>query len=357
MLSFKKISSVIISLSIVGLLAACGDSPGSAKDQATASAAPGASAAAATPAAADVDLSKVTLSVGQTGWGSLENGFKAAGLDKTPYKIEFSVFQGGNLQLEAMGGKHLDLGTTSEIPPLFASLATNGGNFKVIAVEQSNTLTQELVIPKGSSIKSVADLKGKKVAYVSSTTAHYFLIKMLKQAGLTWADIQPQALSTSDGLSALLGGKVDALASYGNAIITAHANGATTLEDAKDILSGSFLIEASLDAISDPGKHAAIVDFLDRFNKFYEWTRNNQQQWAEITATNTKQPVEQALNTIKNGEKQRPTKLSTDFDKAIASQQDVADTLSEVGLLKEKLTVSSFWSREFEAEVKKIVGQ
>lgn len=358
MLTFKKINAILISLSIVGLLSACGASPDSAKDQTKESAAPAASiAASTTPASAEADLSKVTLRVGQTGWANLEKGFKEAGLDNTPYKLDFSVFQGGNLQLEAMGANHLDVGLTSEIPPLFASQATNGGNFNVIAVQQGNTLTQELVIPKGSPIKSVADLKGKKVAYVSSTTAHYFLIKMLKQAGLTWNDIQPEALSTSDGLSALLGGKVDALASYGNAIISAHTNGATTLADAKDILSGSFLLVASLNAIKDANTHAAIVDFLGRLNKFYEWIRSNEQKWAEITATNTKQPVEQALSTIKNGEEQHPTKLSADFDKGIASQQDVADTLSEVGLLKTKLTVGSFWSKSFEADLKKIAGQ
>jgi sulfonate transport system substrate-binding protein len=357
MLTFKQFNRAFISLAIVAIVAGCGTAPKSASDQNSKSAAPAASITATsstTPASPGTDLSKVTLSVGQTGWANLEIGFKEAGLSDTPYKINFSVFQGGNLQLEAMASNHLDVGSTSEIPPLFAYQAANGGNFNVIAVEQSNTLTQELVIPKGSNIKSVADLKGKKVAYVSSTTAHYFLLKMLKQAGLNWSDIEPVALSTSDGLSALLGGKVDALASYGNAIISAHQNGATLLADAKDILSGSFLIEASLDAIKDPGKHAAIVDFLTRFNKFYAWTRNNQQKWAEITATNTKQPVEQALSTLKNGEQQRQTKLSADFSKAIASQQDVADALTEVGLIKSKINVSSFWSHAFEEDIKKI---
>ena len=103
----------------------------------------------------------------------------------------------------------------------------------------------------------MADLKGKQVAYVDSTTAQYFLLKMLEKAGLSWNDMAPVKLSTSDGLTALIGGKVDALASYGNAIISAKQNGATTLASAKDILSGNFPIEAALSAIDDPGKHAA----------------------------------------------------------------------------------------------------
>lgn len=348
----KHASKVMISLFIVGLAAGCGTStkPG---DQAQSGAS---QPVAAANGGTQVDLSKVTLRVGQTGWSNLELGFKEAGLDKTPYKVQYSVFQGGNLQLEAMAAGNLDLASTSEIPPLFASQAANGGNFKVIASFESTTLNQEIVIPKGSPIKSVAELKGKKVAYVSSTTAHYFLIKILQQAGLSWSDIDAVQLSTSDGLSALISGKVDALASYGNAIISAHQNGATVLASAADILSGNFLYESTPDAINDPAKHAAIVDYLTRLNKFYAWSRSNQQKWAEITATNTKQPVEQALDTLKKGEAQRPSKLSSDFPKAIASQQDVADALSSVGALKGKIEINSIWSRAFEEELKKITS-
>ncbi|TXK73516.1 ABC transporter substrate-binding protein [Paenibacillus sp. N3.4] len=347
----------MISILLAGVVAGCGN--GAAVSKTQPSSAPAAvtnvpsAAAAGTPAAAKVDVSKVTLRIGQTGWGNLDAGFKAAQLADTPYKIEFSVFQGGNLQLEAMSANHLDVALTSEIPPIFASQSANGGNFKVIAVQESTTLKQELVIPKGSPIKSVKDLKGKQVAYVSSTTAHYFLLKMLEQNGLAWSDIKPVQLSTADGLGALIGGKVDALASYGNAIISAHQNGATELASAKDILSGNFLIEATPDAIQDPGKHAAIADFLLRLNKFYDWTRANQNKWAEITAQNTNQPVEQALATLKDGEAQRSSKIVPTSDKAIASEQDVADALQVTGSLKEKINVSASWSHAFDDELKK----
>lgn len=354
----KKVKTIlplaVMIVMLAVLLAACGSAKNQANKTTSSQASDTASAEASSSPAAEQgpDLSKVTLRIGQTGWANLQTGFKEAGLDDTPYKIEFSVFQGGNLQLEAMAGSHLDVAATSEIPPIFASLADRGGNFKVIAVQQANTLQQELVIPKGSSIKTVADLKGKKVAYVSSTTAHYFLLKMLNEAGLAWTDIEPVALPTSDGLSALIGGSVDALASYGNAITSSHQNSATTLASAKDILSGNFPIEASLEAIEDPGKHAAIVDYLKRLNQLNEWIRSNQEKWAEIVAANTKQPVEQALKTLKEGEAQRPTTIIGISDEAIASNQDIADSLQSVGLLKDKVDVKSFWSNAFSEELK-----
>lgn len=332
----KKLSIILALGLTLSLFAGCGNTASNAKNSTS-----------------KIDLSKVTIKVGETGWKSKEAEFKAAGLDNTPYKVEYVNFQGGNLQLEAMAANHLDLALTSEIPPIFASQAANGGNFKVIAVQRSNTLLQELVIPKGSTIKRVADLKGKKVAYVESTTAQYFLLKMLEKDGLTWNDITPVKLSTADGLTALVGGKVDALASYGNAIISAHLNGATTLASAKDILSGNFPVEASLEAIKDPGKHAAIVDYLERYNKASEWARNNQQKWAETTAEATKQPVAQALATFKDGESQRPTKSVATSKDAIASEQDVADAFVKLGLLKSKVDVNSFWSNDFNEEINK----
>lgn len=347
----KPVLAALLLFTII-LLSACGNNVNATNTKnSPASTAAAETAASPSPASNEADLSKVTLVVGQTGWGNLEAGLKAAGVDDTPYKVEYQVFQGGNLQLEAMASNHLDLALTSEIPPIFASNAANGGNFKIIAVSQGTTLLQEVVIPKDSPIKTVADLKGKKVAFVKATTAHYFLLKILEEAGLTWNDIQPIELSTADGLSALISGSVDALASYGNAITSAHRKGATTLASAKDILSGNFPVATTPANIEDPAKHAAIVDYLKRVNQFHEWARANEQQWAEKIANATKQDVAEALENYHNGEAQRPTKIIPYTPEAIASQQDVADALTSVGLLTGTIDVSQLWSDAFNSEL------
>lgn len=297
------------------------------------------------------DLSKVTIRVGQTGWSNFELMLKAAGIADTPYKVDYKVFQGGNLCLEAMASDNLDFTLTSEIPPIFSAQSANQGNFKIIAVSQSTTLNQELVVPKDSGVTSIKELRGQKIAYVNNTTAHYFLLKMLSQAGMKWEDVNPVQLSTSDGLTAFSGGKIAALASYGNAIISAHQQGAVTLLSAKDILSGNFPVEASISALSDTGKRAAIADYLTRINKAYEWTRNNPEKWAQIIADNTHQPYDQALATFKEGMAQSPDKIVAVSQKAIDSQQDIVKQFLEVGVLKTNIDVSSFWSHEYDKEL------
>lgn len=312
----------------------------------------GVSSTVSTASTSSADLRDVTLRVAEVGWGNWEAAFKEAGLDKTPYKVQYSVFAGGNLCLEAMAAGQIDFTGSSETPPLFAAQAANGGNFKIIAVNNSNTLLQELVIPKGSPVKTVADLKGKKVGYIKATTAQYFLLKMLQKAGLQWSDIQAEPISTADGVTALVSGRLDAFASYGNTITSARRLGATTLASAKDILSGNFPYEASLAAISDKGKHAAILDYLLRIEKTNLYQAQHVADWANISAKPQGMTTEQNIEVLKNGNAQRKTHLLPVGDTAIASEQDVANAFASVGLLKSKVDVKDYYSDAFTAELK-----
>jgi sulfonate transport system substrate-binding protein len=342
------------------ILTACGSSTSgsssAAPDTSTGAASPAANAPDA-PAAGGADLSGVTLRIGETGWKTQQLLLENAGLADTPYQTEYSLFQGGNLQLEALGAGALDLASASEIPPIFAAQSGGPGSLNIVAVREGTTLQQEVVVPEGSAITDVAGLKGKKVAYVQNTTAHYFLLKALQQAGLTWADIEPVPLSTSDGLAALLANKVDALASYGNAIIAGHANGATTVVNAKDILSGNYVYVTVPATVADPAKKAAIADFFSRLQKGYNWARANPDAWAAVTAEQTKQPLEQALQTFKDGEAQHPSKFVPTSAAAIASQQDVLDTFLAAGILRSGFNIGDFWTDAFNGDLSQIEAE
>jgi sulfonate transport system substrate-binding protein len=349
----KRTAAVIGGLAIALFASACSG----ATEGSTPSGSGFAGSTAVSSAAGGVDLSGVTLRVGETGYAQQLLLLQAAGLDDTPYTVQDSVFQGGNLQLEALGADAIDLASASEIPPIFAAQTGGVGTLTTIAVREGTTLQQEVVVPEGSSITSVADLKGKKVAYVQNTTAHLFLYRRLKDTGLSWTDIEPVALSTSDGLAALLGGQVDALASYGTAIITAHSKGATTLVDARDLLSGNYPFLVLPKSLDDPLLTAAIVDFLSREQRAFNWARANPQAWAEVVAAQTKQPVEQALATFTDGEKQRPSRIVPTTDAQIASQQKGLDTFVEAGILPATFDIAPFWTTELNSQLTEIEGE
>ncbi|WP_405560348.1 ABC transporter substrate-binding protein [Streptomyces canus] len=309
--------------------------------------------AAACGTDARAESSTVTLTVGATGWKAEEAVLKYAGLDDTPYKIEWSLFQGGDQQLQAIRAGALDLASSSEIPPVFAA-ADGSANFKVVAVQKGATLNQEVVVPKGSKVTGIAGLKGKKIGYVQNTTAHYFLYELLKQAGLKWSDVDAKPLLPNDGLAALNGGGIDAFASYGTSIITAHQQGATTVGSGKDILSGNFLWSARDSVLNSPKQRAAAADLIARITKAYAYVRDGHLDgFAQVTADATHQPLAQARKDLTDAQAQRPTQARTVGDDTIASQQKVADVFTELGALKEHLDVKTFWTTELNADLEK----
>ncbi|WP_328974951.1 ABC transporter substrate-binding protein [Streptomyces canus] len=309
--------------------------------------------AAACGTDAQAESSTVTLRVGATGWKAEEAVLKYAGLDDTPYKIKWSLFQGGDQQLQAIRAGALDLASSSEIPPVFAA-ADGSANFKVVAVQKGATLNQEVVVPKGSKVTGIAGLKGKKIGYVQNTTAHYFLYELLKQAGLKWSDVDAKPLLPNDGLAALNGGGIDAFASYGTSIITAHQQGATTVGSGKDILSGNFLWSARDSVLSSPEQKAAAADLIARITKAYAYVRDGHLDgFAQVTADATHQPLAQARKDLADAQAQRPTQARTVGADTIASQQKVADVFTELGALKEHLDVKTFWTTELDADLEK----
>ena len=337
-----KLTLIALLLFIPVLVAGCGSPQATNLPAAKPVAAPG-----------ELDFSGVVLRIAAAQGANGQSIIEAAGLDKTPYKVEFHVMQGGNLVLEAMAANQIDLGTGSQIPPIFSSQAKNGGNLKIIATKKATTLLQELVVAGNSPIQSVKDLKGKKVAYVKSTTAHYFLAKMLEQAGLAWQDVDAIAMTTSDGLTALLTGEVAALASYGNAIRSAHAKGARTLQSADKILSGDFYWYATPAAIQDSRKHAAIVDYLSRFHAANEWARNNPDKWAAHYAPQVNQKAADFLKQYLEENAQTKTVIVPIDAATIASEQDIANTFAKLGMLKAGIDISKIFDRSFDAEIAK----
>lgn len=355
----RLLAGTTAALLILGL-AACGSSGSSSESAASGSASEAnaassessvSSVSTSSAGSEDIDLSGVTLRVAAASAENAQGLLIAAGLDDTPYEVDFTVMQGGNLVMEALAADQIDLGTGSQIPPLSASQAANGGNFKIIAVRHTHTLEQELIIPADSDITSVADLKGKTVGYVKNTTAHYFLEKMLEEAGLEWEDINATPLTTSDGLSAILSGDIDALASYGNAVRSAKARGAQTLESADEILSGDYYWYASLNVLEDETLHAAVTDYLQRYHEAAEWARQNPEAYAESVSSQTGEDYDEVLELFLNGTEQTKTRILPNSEETIASEQDIADTFYKLGVLDTQIDVSELFDHSFDEAV------
>jgi sulfonate transport system substrate-binding protein len=179
---------------------------------------------------------RLRVSITGKGEGDPRLLFRAAGVKAERFDIDYSEFASGHLIVEALNADSLDIGGMSEIPPIFAAASTIQ-SFRQIAINHGDVNNQVVLVPRRSQAKDIADLKGKRVGYVRATTTHYFLIRMLEEAGLSWGDIEPIAMGVSDGAAAFSQGALDAWAIYGFPIQRAIATeGARILRTAYGIL-------------------------------------------------------------------------------------------------------------------------
>jgi sulfonate transport system substrate-binding protein len=307
-------------------------------------------------AAAALDTSGVTLKVATypVAIGSDETLLKAAGLADTPYKVNFQTYPDGGTQTGAVNQGSADLARGSSVADALLAGGDTKPNFLSIATLKIPTTLQWTVASK--SITSLAQLKGKKVAYTANTTGEYFLLKQLGSVGLTLKDIDPVRMAPANALAALIGGSVDAFAGFGGTVQTAVAKGYPILADGGPILKGRLgglgaAYNAYTPDLSDPSKSAAIADYVSRINAAFAWARANAAQWDQIVATATNQPLAVVTANFKLGENDTNSQVLPVQQSAIADQQTIADTFQAAGVLTKKVDVPSTFSEALTAQI------
>ncbi|MDF7812993.1 aliphatic sulfonate ABC transporter substrate-binding protein [Hymenobacter sp. YC55] len=138
-----------------------------------------------------------------------QQGWLEKDLAKQNIKVEWVLSQGSNKALEFLNGSSIDFGSTAGAAALIGK--ANGNPLKSIYIYSKPEWTALCTGPK-STIKTVADLKGKRVAATRGTDPYIFLLRALDQAGLSEKDIELIPLQHPDGRAALEKGDVDAWA-------------------------------------------------------------------------------------------------------------------------------------------------
>lgn len=158
-------------------------------------------------------------------------------------------------------GSPADLATHAETQALRYSVAHP--DIRIIL-----TVTEgfyRIVARRSAGITSVAELKGKRIAAIPTTSSGYFLARMLASADLALDDVEVVRVSPIEDMAkALAERKVDAVAIWEpHADNAARALGADAVE-----LSGAglyrelFNLNSTAAALADPAKRARIVGFV-----------------------------------------------------------------------------------------------
>ena len=240
-------------------------------------------------AAAEQDLTQVTLRVGdQT--SAVQGLFRAAGLlEKIPYKVEWSSYPAAVNLHEALKANATDFGGANDSPTV--SAIAGGSKVKVVSGWNNGGLGTALITQKDSGIHSLADLRGKTISPTTrGSVAHHLVVGLLKQAGIAHDEVQFAFLSPTDASAAFGAKSIDAWAIWG--IFKARAIGALgarVVDDGTRINSGLFINSATPQALAHPGKLAAIAHFSALQDQSYEWARQNRDAYLDWYAAFSKQ--------------------------------------------------------------------
>jgi sulfonate transport system substrate-binding protein len=239
----------------------------------------------AAPAFAQQGKATETLRIGYQKYGTLTL-LKARGdLDKRlaaqGIAVQWTEFPAGPQLLEGLNVGAIDFGTVGEAPPIFAQAA--GADLVYVANQPSAPAAEAIVVPQGSAITSVADLKGRKVALNKGSNVHYLLVRALQQAGVKYADVQTVFLPPADARAAFERGAVDAWVIWDPFLAAAEKQlGARVLADGKGLVSNhQFYLASRGYAQKKPEVVRAIVDELARLDR---WAEKSPKEVAQLLA-------------------------------------------------------------------------
>ncbi|MEA5008281.1 aliphatic sulfonate ABC transporter substrate-binding protein [Clostridium tyrobutyricum] len=217
----------------------------------------------------------------QKGW--FKDEFQKDGIT-----VKFQSFVSGPPMIEAFAGNRLDIGQVGDQPAIQAR--ANNIDIKAIALYGSGYLSG-LLVPNGSSIKSVKDLKGKKVGVTIGSTGHILLIKLLESAGLTTKNINVINLQPPDIKTSLASKNVDAAVTWEPFVSNTEIDGtAHQIADGKNLrLDTNLIIARNSFAQRYP-------DIVKRILKVYE----KSQKWVQSNPDEAKNIVAQDIKMQKN---------------------------------------------------------
>ena len=284
-----------------------------------------------------VNLSNVTLTLGDQ-VSALKTLLNSSGaLKGAKYHVKFAEFQGAAPLFQAVKAGDVDTGYAADLPTLTA--IAGGVPVKAVAALQASGAGTAILVQQGSTVQSLADLKGKTVVVSSAkgSVAEELLANALAKAGLKYSDVHVEYLLPAAALAAFNSHKIDVWATFGVYQDTAQAAGARLLVDGRNgLTSGVGLISATSAVLNDASKKAALTDVLRRINTALVWSTTHAAQYATAYANAYNLSPAIAKTVVSQGS----TALLPLSTAEQAKIQQVSDVMHTIGSLPTDVSVA-----------------
>jgi sulfonate transport system substrate-binding protein len=314
---------------------------------------PGASAVSGA-ASSTPNLTGVTINFADQ-FKEYQTAFTATNaLKGAQYKVSWSEFVGGPPIIAAETGGSVDLGDMAETPTIFAQAANDP--VKVVAITQGADPKSSpfgIVVPKGSPITKISQLRGKSIGVQEGTVEQYVLIRILQKAGIPYSAVTIDNLPVTSASTAVVNGKVDAaVLSQPLTGLDLRSGKATELVSGAGYAQTFGYLTASQSALDNPKKAAAVADFINRFYKAQAILTKNPQLAAQAYVTTYGVPLSVAEQAVKS-----VNAVGTPITPAVITyQQTEANTFQKLGLVPQKLNVANVFDLPYNATVVKKAG-
>ncbi|MBA8876720.1 aliphatic sulfonate ABC transporter substrate-binding protein [Phyllobacterium myrsinacearum] len=265
------------------------------------------------------------------GTGALEKRFEARGVG-----VSWAEFSSGPPLLEALGAGAVDFGPTGDVPPLFAQAA--GGNLVYAGTYKGSPDGSAILVRKDSPVRTLADLRGKRVAFKRGSSAHNFTVKALRTAGLTVNDIKASDLSPPDAAAAFASGQIDAWSIWDPYLAIAEKRPETRV-----LATGRGIVDSWSYFLSNGDFTAAhgdiLSEVLDELAKVGRAAQDNLDETVVALSKITGVPEDiQRITLTRKGVRLGDVAAIT--PEAIAYQQALADEFYDLKIIPKKLVIS-----------------
>src|ERR1700723_3323257 len=247
-------------------------------------------------------------------------------------QVKWTEFPAGPQLLEGLNVGSIDFGPVGEAPPISPQAA--GADLVYVGNEPAASAAEAIIVPSNSPIKTVAELKGKKVALNKGSNVHFLLVKLLEKAGVKYTDIDTVFLTPADARAAFERGSVDAWAIWEPFLLAAQRQtGARILADGNGVVSNHQFFLASRPYATRRADVVAIV--LEELATVDQWAKTNSKAAAAALQPQIglDQPtLELALSRGGYG-------VTPMNDAVLAEQQRIADTFYDLKLIPKHINV------------------
>jgi sulfonate transport system substrate-binding protein len=254
-------------------------------------------------------------------------------LEPNGITVSWVEFTAGPPLVEALNVGSIDVGWTGDAPPIFGQAA--GSAIVYVAALPSQGTGEAIFVKPESPIRSVADLKGKKIGVGKGTSSHNLVVAALERAGIGFDEVTPVYLSPADAAAAFASDKIDAWAVWDPFFAIAETRyKPRILTTSAETLKVSTYFLANRDFAA---KHPETVSTtIAALKEAAAWADANRDKVAEALHEVTGVPLEaQTLAASRASFGIGPV-----TPEIVASQQQTADRFFKLGLIPKAITIS-----------------